>query len=107
LELTISIIGAIGKKRGMVSAFFVILVVHLIFSIASGSFSLYTVFRDSQSSVNTCANGSDDPDVIKTCQQGVSVLKGLLVGGFIFLWLMEICTFYSWFSSIKCRLILF
>lgn len=70
-----------------------ILAIHLIFSIASGGYSLYYYFKDSPAIVNTCINGSTDKVQIQTCKQGEEVVKGVLVSIFIFVWLMELCKF--------------
>ncbi|KAJ6558554.1 hypothetical protein DFH09DRAFT_1163173 [Mycena vulgaris] len=86
------IIGAILKKRGLIRAYFAILAVHVLFSIASGVFSLYRFFQDGPDDVNKCIDSSNSTDdvVIKACQTGMSVMKGVLVAVFIFVWLMEI-----------------
>lgn len=80
------------------------LVVHVLFSIASGSFSLYRFFQDSPDTVRSCINGSSDSLVEKSCEKGVSVMKGVMVGVFVFVWLMEICKSSS---SCICHLCIF
>ncbi|KAK0476608.1 hypothetical protein IW261DRAFT_1594756 [Armillaria novae-zelandiae] len=71
-------------------AFYVILIVHVVFSIASGSFSIYRYFKDAPDSVRSCVNGSQDDLVVEACKKGISVMKGVLIGVFVLVWLMEI-----------------
>jgi hypothetical protein len=82
--------GACCRKLALIKSYAVILAIHLIFSIASGGYSLYHYFQDSPAIVNTCINGSTDQLQIETCKQGEDVVKGVLVGIFIFVWLMEL-----------------
>jgi len=84
------IIGAIIKKRGAIKAFFVILMMHLLFSLLSGGYSIYRFFQDSKKEINTCVGGSTDPSVIKECQKAMKIMKGVLIVVFIFVWFMEI-----------------
>lgn len=84
------LVGAVIKRIGLIKAFYVILIVHVVFSIASGSFSIYRYFKDAPDSVRSCVNGSQDDLVVEACQKGVSVMKGVLIGVFVFVWLMEI-----------------
>ncbi|KAJ6603115.1 hypothetical protein B0H10DRAFT_646516 [Mycena sp. CBHHK59/15] len=96
-----SIIGAIFKKRGLIRSYFAIMTVHVLFSIASGVFSLYRFFQDVPEDVTKCINNSTDDDVIKACHKGMSVMKGVLVAVFVFVWLMEIwgCIIISNYSK--------
>ncbi|KAJ7502792.1 hypothetical protein B0H11DRAFT_1986377 [Mycena galericulata] len=84
------IIGAIFRKRGLIRAYFAMLTVHVLFSVASGVFSLYRFFQDAPADVQTCINKSTDSTVINACQKGMSVMKGVMVAVFVFVWLMEI-----------------
>ncbi|KAF9038361.1 hypothetical protein BDZ89DRAFT_1157204 [Hymenopellis radicata] len=86
----LGLIGALGKKRRLIQMFHAMLVIHVLFSIASGSFALYRFFLDAPDSVNSCVNGSKDDDVVAACKKGVELLKGVLVGLFVFVWIMEI-----------------
>lgn len=89
------LIGAFAKKRKLIQAFHGILVVHVLFSIASGSFAIYRFFLDAPDTVKSCVNGSNDDDVETACKKGVEILKGALVGIFIFVWILEICEYAS------------
>ncbi|KAJ3881784.1 hypothetical protein F5879DRAFT_1023005 [Lentinula edodes] len=82
--------GATCRKLSLIRSYAVILAIHLIFSIASGGYSLYHYFQDSPNVVEACINGSTDDVKIETCKQGEDVVKGVMVGVFIFVWLMEL-----------------
>ncbi|KAK0455391.1 uncharacterized protein EV420DRAFT_565630 [Desarmillaria tabescens] len=84
------LVGAVIKRIGLIKTFYFILIVHVMFSIASGSFSIYRYFKDAPDSVRSCVNGSQDDLVVEGCEKGVSVMKGVLIGVFVFVWLMEI-----------------
>ncbi|KAJ4000039.1 hypothetical protein F5050DRAFT_733911 [Lentinula boryana] len=56
-------------------------------------YSLYHYFQDSPNVVADCINGSTDEAMIETCKQGEDVVKGVMVGVFIFVWIMELCKF--------------
>ncbi|KAJ7594727.1 hypothetical protein C8J56DRAFT_855185 [Mycena floridula] len=87
----LAIVGAAGKKRGLIKAFFGYLTVHVILSIASGAFSLYVYFQSAPDRVNRCINSSSGSFVaVQACKQGMNVAKGVIVTLFILLWLMEI-----------------
>lgn len=58
--------------------------------VGAGSLSVYQYFKDAPDSVRSCANGSQDDLVVEACQKGVSMMKGVLIGVFLFVWLMEI-----------------
>jgi len=84
------IFGAILRKRGLIRTYLAILTVHVLFSIASGVFSLYRFFQDAPEDVTKCIDNSTDKDVVTACQKGMSVMKGVLIAVFVFVWLMEI-----------------
>ncbi|KAJ3988273.1 hypothetical protein F5890DRAFT_522660 [Lentinula detonsa] len=85
--------GATCRKLSLIRSYAIILAIHLIFSIASGGYSLYHYFQDSPNVVADCINGSTDDAMIETCKQGEDVVKGVMVGVFIFVWIMELCKF--------------
>ncbi|KAJ7287367.1 hypothetical protein C8J57DRAFT_1049974, partial [Mycena rebaudengoi] len=95
------IIGAVLKKRRLIRAYSVILFLHILFSIASGAFSLFRFFQDAPVDVTKCIDSSSNDLVIKACQKGISVMKGVLVAVFVFVWLMEIwgCIIVSNYSK--------
>ncbi|KAJ6451002.1 hypothetical protein C8R47DRAFT_1084229 [Mycena vitilis] len=91
LSSLLGIIGAIMKKLGLIKAYFATLTVLVILSVASGAFSLYRFFEDAPILVLECIGNSTDSTVSKKCHDSVSILKGIIVGVFIFVCLIEIC----------------
>jgi len=77
-------IGATCRKLQLIRSYAVVLAVHLIFSIASGGYSLFHYFKDSPNVVAECINGSTDATKIQVCKQGEDVVKGVMVGVFYF-----------------------
>lgn len=77
------------------------LILFLLMSIISGSFTLYALFhKNSQEAVRTCLNGATD-DLTKTvCQNGQAVYKGIAVTLYIIIWLLMICAFpsFAWYT---------
>jgi len=86
----LALVGAIARKRGLIRAFFVFLTVHVILSIISGSFFLYALFQNAPAAVNECITTTTASMPREACQKAVDIYKGLAVGIFIFVWLMEI-----------------
>ncbi|KAK0213019.1 hypothetical protein DFS33DRAFT_89185 [Desarmillaria ectypa] len=84
------LVGAVIKRIRLIKVFYAILIVHVVFSIASGSFSIYRYFKDAPDSLRSCVNGSQDDLVVEACKKSVSVMKGVLIGVFVFVWLIEI-----------------
>ena len=85
------LIGTFAKKRRYIVLFRWVLIAHVLFSIASGSFALYRFFVDAPATVRSCIGGSKNEDAVEACKNGVNILKGVLIGVFLFVWVMEIC----------------
>ncbi|KIY46171.1 hypothetical protein FISHEDRAFT_60641 [Fistulina hepatica ATCC 64428] len=83
------LVGAISKKRGMVRGFSIFLIVHLLLSIASGIYSLWSLFNQTQSYVNECVSQSGSGSTAN-CKSTVKTMKGVMVTVFICIWLIEI-----------------
>jgi len=95
LLAVLGFVGCLIKSRGMVSSFAIALAIHLGFSVASGIFTLYTVFRQSpQESIDKCVNGSTDESVIESCKTGVNIMKGLLIAIYIITWLIQLYAYF-------------
>jgi len=95
LLAVLGFIGCLIKSRGMVSSFAVALAIHLGFSVASGIFTLYTVFKQSpQDVVDKCVNGSTEDSVIESCKNGVGLMKGLLIAIYIITWLIQLYAYF-------------
>jgi len=98
------LIGAIRKQRAMVAVFFSVLVAHLTFSIFSGAFTLWNIFNSQglaafkactqPGGTNTInAQGATVPAPAYSstqCSKAFDIVKGVSVGVFIFIWLLEI-----------------
>ena len=85
------------KNRNLVSVYSTILAVHLGFSIGSGIFTLYSIFRkNSEEAIQMCLNrlGADLPEA--QCRN-VFVIKGVFLTIFIVVWLFQLCALPSSF----------
>lgn len=80
----------------MVSSFAVALAIHLGFNIASGIFSLYSIFRQNpQEAITRCLNEAPDNSetTAETCRNGIAIMKGIMVAIYIITWLIQICVY--------------
>lgn len=77
----------------MVSSFAVALAIHLGFSIASGVFTLYSMFKEKTSdAVARCLNETSDAHATaETCRTAVEVMKGIMIGIYVVTWLIQLC----------------
>jgi len=89
-------IGALIKSRSMVSSFALALAIHLGFSIASGIFRLYTLFRQNpQEALANCVNdAADNSESTTTCQNGLAIMKGVMVAIYIVTWLIQLYAYF-------------
>jgi hypothetical protein len=90
----VSIFGFVGaciKHRSFISLYFTMLCAHFVFSIVSGTFSLYALFHnEGQEAVETCLNGANDEITKEYCGQGNDLMKGIVVATFVVIWLLEL-----------------
>jgi hypothetical protein len=71
------------------------------FSIASGAFFLYTLFHQTgDNDIQSCINGSTDDLKKEACKKGFEVIRGVIVGVFVLVWLIELCA-YSNFQLLR------
>ncbi|KAJ6575603.1 hypothetical protein DFH09DRAFT_915416 [Mycena vulgaris] len=90
------LIGTIGKKAGLVSLFGGMLNIHLGFSVISGAFAIYSLFKQdanpliNNDSLASCIHGSTDKHLIDTCKTASNVAKGLIVAAYVLSWLIEL-----------------
>jgi len=88
-------LGCLVKSRGMVRAFAVALALHFGFSLASGIFTLYMLFRQTpQETVDKCVNGSEDEAVIQACGNSIGIMKGLMVAIYVLTWLIQLYAYF-------------
>ncbi|KAJ7853499.1 hypothetical protein B0H14DRAFT_2758151, partial [Mycena olivaceomarginata] len=84
-------IGTLSKQRGLVSIFATMLAFHLGFSIATGIFAIYTLFkRNTDEALFNCINNSTDQTVVDSCHEGLKILKIIVVVGYCVTWLIEL-----------------
>jgi len=87
-------IGAIIKNRRMISSFAVALAIHLGFSIASGIFTLYSLFKqDSSAAITQCLSASTDATA-DGCKSGIAIMKGLMVAVYVVTWLIQLYFYF-------------
>jgi len=89
------LIGAVLRRRRLISLFTMALAAHVVFTILVGSFQLYNLFnRDRETNISRCIQKADsriDPDVTRrVCEKAFSVLKGATIGAFVVVILIEI-----------------
>jgi len=85
------LIGVFNKSRTLVSLYSTMLNSHLGFSIATGVFFLYTLFhRTGDNDIQNCVNGSTDDLKKEACKKGFEVMRGVIVGAFVLVWLIEL-----------------
>jgi len=90
-------LGAVARNRSMISGFANGLAIHLGFSVASGVFSLYTIFtRDSQGLVDACVNkaGNTSDATLQSCKKGVVILKAVTVAIYVVTWLVQLYAYF-------------
>jgi len=87
-------IGAIIKNRRMISSFAIALAVHLGLSIASGIFTLYSLFKqDSSVAIAQCLSASTDA-TSDACKSALAVMKGLMVAIYVVTWLIQLYFYF-------------
>lgn len=70
--------------------------IHLAFSIAAGTFNLYTMFHEnSADAITKCLNGATDDTTREVCNNGIAIVKGVAVAIYIISWLVELCKLHS------------
>jgi len=85
------LIGVFSKTRSFISVYSTILYSHLGFSIATGIFFLYTLFyQTGDNDIQSCINGSTDDTKIEACRKGFETIRGVIVGVFVLIWLIEL-----------------
>jgi hypothetical protein len=87
--------GAIVKNRSMISGFAIALAIHLGFSVASGIFALYNIFKqDPQDAIAACMSRATDTETQNNCPTTISVMKGVMVGVYVITWLIQIYAYF-------------
>jgi hypothetical protein len=93
-------VGSLARVRGMVIAYSVGIVLHLGFSLASGIFMMYTIFKPNAAlTVDTCVQKANPtPELLeetrRICNTGMAVAKGVVVAIYVVTWILQL---YSYF----------
>jgi len=89
--------GAMMRNRAMISGFAISVAIHLGFSIASGAFSIYTMFaRDSQAALNSCLQKANDISdaTTQSCKTGLIFIKAVTVVIYVLTWLIQLYAYF-------------
>ena len=54
-------------------------------------YAIHRNFKDAPKYISDCASGSKDAGVIRVCNDGAALLKGVMIASFIVGWLLETC----------------
>jgi hypothetical protein len=86
------LIGAVTKNRSMISGFAIALAIHLVFSIASGVFSIVMLFARQSQALDSCIqNAGDSSDAaVQSCKTGLVLTKGVMIAVFVLIWLIQL-----------------
>jgi hypothetical protein len=101
------LIGTFIKRRSFVSWYSTVMAWHLGFSIASGAFFIFTLFRKAgENEVDKCiANNGGDSNKEEDCRRAFKLGRGIVIALYIVFWLFELCTSsshlstFSWFAT--------
>ncbi|KAG6918082.1 hypothetical protein DXG01_016534 [Tephrocybe rancida] len=78
-------------SRNSVYAYSMGLLLTLLLSIASGSYTLWSLFhQNSWDAISNCLNGGADAITSSICKNGINVYKGLTIALYIIIWLLMI-----------------
>jgi hypothetical protein len=93
-------IGAATRRRTLLNIYWMVLSAHLLFSIASGIFSIYSMFNEGVTSQLTeqCADAAVDDITNQFCGNGMTVVKGIIIAFFVISWLFQLCPYLLIFS---------
>jgi len=87
-------IGVIIKNRRMVSSFAVALAITLGLSVASGIFTLYSLFKqDPSSAIAQCLSASTDATA-DGCKSGINIMKGVMIAIYVLTWLIQLYFYF-------------
>jgi len=93
-------VGSLTRVRGLVIAYAVGLALHLGLSIASGVFTMFTIFRPNPAnSVEACIKESNPtPELLEEtkniCNTGMAIAKGVIVAIYVVSWLLQLYAYF-------------
>ena len=66
--------------------------IHLGFNVGTGAYFLYTLFHKiGQQDLNDCQSTNDTDLTRAACRKGFEIARGILVGIYVVVWLVELC----------------
>jgi len=102
----VSVFGLIGtfiKRRSFVSWYSTVMAWHLGFSIASGAYFIFTLFRKAgENEVDKCiANNGGDSNKEEDCRRALKLGRGIVIALYVLFWLFElwVCVIISDYVS--------
>jgi len=82
--------GAILRKLAFVKSYFWMVFLHLLLSIGLGIYAIVHNFKEAPKYIEECTSGSEDPSVLKSCEDGSKLFKIIMIAVFVFVWILEI-----------------
>jgi len=93
-------VGSLTRVRGLIVSYSVGLALHLGLSIASGVFTMFTIFRPNPAnSVESCIKESNPtPELLEEtkniCNTGMAIAKGVIVAIYVVSWLLQLYAYF-------------
>jgi len=89
----LGLIGAIIKHRSLVSSFSMILLAFLLISIATGIYTIYSLYRDQgHALIQACLSGASNFSP-ENCQAAASLTQAIIVIIYVAIWLLQLWGF--------------
>jgi len=84
-------VGAVIRSPTLVSLYSSMLIGHFVFNLIIGAFSIYSLFHPESSELSLeCANLAPNDIGRQLCTNGMTTLKGLMIGFFILMWIIQL-----------------
>jgi len=87
----LSLIGAASRRLTLVKVFLIVLILHLLASIATGIYAIRITFVEGAQYKVDCVSDSVDPAIIQGCDHALVLLKAFVIGVYILGWLLQTC----------------
>jgi len=90
-------LGAITRRRGIVSGFAIGIAIHLGLNIAAGCFSIYTIFaRDSQAALDSCLQKANDKSnaTMQSCMSSLLLINAMVMVMYVLTWLIQLYAYF-------------
>jgi hypothetical protein len=83
------LIGAASRRLTLVKVFLIVLILHLLASIATGIYAIRITFVEGAQYKVDCVSDSVDPAIIQGCDHALVLLKAFVIGVYILGWLLQ------------------